>query len=131
TASTLTDTASGSIVVPGREITYTLTATNHGPSDSFNPVITDVIPTGTTWARSTQPAGWTCTPVSAGAAAGTPVTCTTSSLANAAKATYVLVVKTDSSATQATPAIVNTATVTSDTGETPDTFPDTATKTTV
>src|SRR5207245_6881049 len=89
TASTVSDAANGSVVVPGREITYTITATNLGPSDTAasGAKITDTVPAGTTFARVNVPAasGWTCLPVSAGAAAGTVVTCTvTSAIAPAA-----------------------------------------------
>src|SRR5207245_6108052 len=35
-------------VSPGQEITYTITATNHGPSPA-TPTITDAIPSGTTF----------------------------------------------------------------------------------
>src|SRR5206468_9641463 len=47
-----------SVVRPGGYITYTITATNNGPSWSNGPVISDLIPPSTTLVDHSCPAGW-------------------------------------------------------------------------
>lgn len=56
-------------VVPGTQLTYTVTATNYGPSDAAGVVITDPLPAGVT-PVSAQPSRGTC------AIAGQTVSCT-------------------------------------------------------
>lgn len=48
-------------VVAGTVLTYTLTATNNGPSNAFDMTIGDVLPVGTTFATATPSTGGTCT----------------------------------------------------------------------
>src|SRR5439155_26001621 len=79
----------------GAELTYTITATNLGPSDTTDTVtVTDTIPatpSGTTFQRITPPNGWTCNTPAVGS--GGTVTCTIGSLAANASGTFTLVVK--------------------------------------
>ncbi len=62
-------------VTAGEVLTYTLTATNHGPSDATGVVVTDILPPGVTFQSST-PGTPTCT------YAGNSVTCNLGDLAN-------------------------------------------------
>ncbi len=55
-------------VVPGNQLTYTLTVTNSGPSPAANTIVTDATPTNTTFASASAPAGWTITAPAAGSA---------------------------------------------------------------
>src|SRR5439155_23067203 len=67
TASTVSSPSTGAAVVAGREITYTITATNNGPSDTTGTItISDTTPPNTTFAR-TSGAGWSCSGVAPGA----------------------------------------------------------------
>lgn len=101
-------TASATIVTVGDNVTYTITATNNGPSPATNVTIADTLPVGTTYVSATPSAG-TCT--------GTgPVSCNVGTLNVAASATVVVVVTTtatgslsNSVAVAATEADVNTA----------------------
>src|SRR5439155_11534942 len=47
-------------VQANHELTYTLSVTNHGPSDAVGLSLTDSIPAGTTFVRTNLPANWTC-----------------------------------------------------------------------
>src|SRR5439155_3741564 len=51
---------------PGAELTYTITATNHGDSAVTTTVVSDTIAPNTTFLRSSIPAGWLCTPFAGG-----------------------------------------------------------------
>jgi uncharacterized repeat protein (TIGR01451 family) len=75
-------------VVPGQNATYTINVTNNGPGSAVNPVVTDALPAGTTFASETHPAGWTCTDP-AGGTNGT-VSCTISSLASGGTASFTV-----------------------------------------
>ena len=55
--------------VPGGTLTYTITATNYGPSDANMVVLTEIVPNNTTFNGTS---GWTCNPISGTAGA----TCT-------------------------------------------------------
>jgi len=74
--------------VPGTTVTYAVTASNAGPLAAQSVVLTDPIPTGTTFVSLTQTAGpaFGCTVPAAGAS-GT-ISCTLASLANGAGATF-------------------------------------------
>jgi predicted outer membrane repeat protein len=48
-----------SSVSPGGNITYSITATNNGPSDAQTVALTDMVPTGTKFVSASTPAGWT------------------------------------------------------------------------
>ncbi len=58
--------------VPGGTLTYTITATNYGPSDANLVVLTEIVPNNTTFNGTS---GWTCSPLSgiAGATCTYPV----------------------------------------------------------
>ena len=88
----------GATFVPGSNITYTLTVTNNGPSDSTGGTVTDVLPAGVTFVSS--PTG--CTE------AGGTVTCTVPALANTANFVHTFIVMVDAGQTAT---IINTATV--------------------
>jgi uncharacterized repeat protein (TIGR01451 family) len=121
TSTTLSVTKSDSPdpVVAGTNLTYTITVSNNGPSDAQNVVLTDPLPTNTTFVSVSgtgvfQPAG-ACT--HNGATPGV-VTCNATPggiLPAGQSATVTLVVKVLSSAPVSPPFIVNTVTVTSPT----------------
>lgn len=69
----VTKTAAAPTAGPGDEITYTVTATNEGPSDATNVVLTDHLPAGLDLVSATTPTG-VCTGGYSGAA-GDPVVC--------------------------------------------------------
>src|SRR5439155_12569705 len=80
---------------PGGELTYTITVTNHGPSDVTDTMVSDSIPAGTAFARVSSD-----TLACAGATAG-DIACT-GSLSATVAATVTLVVKVAASATPGT-----------------------------
>src|SRR5205814_5063863 len=100
----------------GTELTYTIGATNNGPSDAGTVTLTDAIPAQTTFVRLTN-GGWDCgttTPTIGGT--GT-LTCTIPSLASGApSAILTLVVKLNSNASGT---MNNTATAFSTTAKAP------------
>jgi uncharacterized repeat protein (TIGR01451 family) len=100
-------------VYSGNDITYIQTVTNNGPASSTNAVFTEVVPTNTTFASISAPAGWTCTTPAVGAT-GT-VTCTDASLASGASANIIVVVNVASSIAATT--ITATSTVSSSTAD--------------
>jgi uncharacterized repeat protein (TIGR01451 family) len=57
----VTKAATPNPVVPGSNITYTITVQNAGPQDATNVAWDDAVPTGTTFVSATAPAGWTLT----------------------------------------------------------------------
>lgn len=71
-------------VVAGTSLTFSVTATNAGPSNAATVSLTDTLPAGTTFVSATQTSGpaFTC-----GHAAGT-ITCTAAALAAGATATF-------------------------------------------
>ncbi|MEA2570292.1 MAG: hypothetical protein QOI24_2293 [Acidobacteriota bacterium] len=97
-------------VTPGSNITYTQVLTNNGPSAADQPVFTTSVPASATFVSMTPPAGWTCiTPAPGGTGI---ITCTASTLASLATATFSAVMQ----AHPGTPAgyiISNTANATS------------------
>src|SRR5207244_9422470 len=78
---------------PGGELTYTITATNGGPSIATSTVVSDSVPAGTSFVRLSQGTGCSSPPVGGGG----DLTCTIASLASGASTTVVFVVKTPSS----------------------------------
>lgn len=100
----LTKTPSSAPVVPGSDITYTITLRNAGPSDAQNVVLTDVLPANTTFRSIAAPPAYSCMH-----AAGT-VTCSIATLApSATPDTFTLVVRVDASVAVGT-SITNTVT---------------------
>jgi len=100
-------------VYSGNDITYIQTVTNNGPASSTNATFTEVVPTSTTFASISAPAGWICTTPAVGAT-GT-VTCTDASLASGASANIIVVVNVASSIAATT--ITATSTVSSSTSD--------------
>jgi large repetitive protein len=92
----------GTVEVPG-EVTYTLTAINHGPDTAHEPVITDVLPTG----ESFRSGDLGCT------ALAQTVTCTLADLASGATDTVDIKVLVSLSLAEQT--IVNHASISSQT----------------
>src|SRR5262249_15910531 len=87
----------------GTQVTYTLTAVNHGPAGASNVVLTDTLPAGVELVSATA---------SAGSCAGSnPVTCTAASLASGSTLTATIVAPVLPSASGT---LVDTATATSD-----------------
>lgn len=101
-------------VTVGNNLTYTMTATNHGPDAATNAVVTDTLPAGVTFVSSTA---------SQGSCSGTStVTCNLGSLASGANATVTIVVT-----PTAAGALSNTSGVSSDLPD-PNTADDSATE---
>jgi uncharacterized repeat protein (TIGR01451 family) len=97
--------------VANGNITYLITVRNDGPLAATSAVLTDAVPTNTTFVSFVAAAGWTCTtPVVGGT--GT-VSCTNPSVAALALATFTLVVKVNAGVAGAT--VTNTANVSSTT----------------
>ncbi len=74
----ITKTDGLTTATPGGSITYTITATNAGPSPAASVSLSDTLPAGTTFVALSSPAGWSCTTPAAGS--GGTVTCTNASL---------------------------------------------------
>jgi uncharacterized repeat protein (TIGR01451 family) len=91
----------------GQTLTYAITVTNNGASDATAVSLTDVIPSNTTFASFTAPAGWATTMPAPGTT-GT-VTAMTSTLTAGASAAFTLVVNVDPLAPVGS-SIANTAT---------------------
>lgn len=100
----ITKTDSPDPVTAGGNLTYTLTATNNGPSDATGVKVTDTLPAGVTFVPATSSPG--C------AVAGNIVTCDLGDLANGASATVTIDVTVDSTSACAS-ILTNTAEVSS------------------
>jgi uncharacterized repeat protein (TIGR01451 family) len=101
TKSTLTTNAA-----PGAAVVYTIVVTNHGPDTATSVTMTDTLPATLLFQSIVAPAGYACTTPLAGTT-GT-ISCTGSSLANGASATFTLNV---TSVSNANGPIANTASV--------------------
>jgi uncharacterized repeat protein (TIGR01451 family) len=91
---------------PGAAVVYTIVVTNHGPDTATSVTMTDSLPSTLLFQSIAAPAGYVCTTPTAGTT-GT-ISCTGSSLANGATATFTLNV---TSASNANGSIANTASV--------------------
>lgn len=117
----ITKAASPTPVTKNSQLTYTIPVTNDGPAAASGVVITDSVPSGTTFVSANTSQG-SCTTPAAGASSGT-VTCNAGGIANAASVTITMIVK-----VTALPGatISNTATVSASTPD-PDNANNTAT----
>ncbi len=77
-------------VTSGGTLTYTITATNHGPDNALTAQITDTLPAGTTFKSVTTVASVTCTKPAVGGTG--KVVCTIPSLGNGKSSVETLVV---------------------------------------
>jgi uncharacterized repeat protein (TIGR01451 family) len=111
-------------VVPGQNVTYTITATNAGPSTAVAATLADTLPPGTTFVSLAAAGGWSCTTPSVGA--GGAISCTLAGFAPATPAVFTLVVALAPTVPNGT-VVSNTATVGS---STPDPTPGNNTSTT-
>jgi uncharacterized repeat protein (TIGR01451 family) len=105
----ITKTAAPEPVTAGANLTYTITASNAGPSNASSAALTDVLPTGTTFVSLASPGGWSCTTPAVGATGA--VSCSNASMAIASEV-FTLVVQVDSGAAGGT-VLSNTATIAS------------------
>lgn len=107
----LTKTHPGATVTAGTGTTFTLTVTNHGPSDAPGPiVVTDEVPAGLPLDGAPSPDGGTCTVGTTTSSGGQPVTCTLAA-GLARNGTWEIEVPVLVPATASPATITNTATV--------------------
>ncbi len=102
----LTKKITSGAVVAGSTVSYQMTATNNGPSDAINMVLSDPLPSGTTLVNANASDGGSCQ-------LANPVVCSWPSVTNGASRTVGLAVTVPPSATVGD-TVTNTATVTSD-----------------
>ena len=114
----VTKMAGAATVCSTSNITYTITYHNAGPGAAVNPIVSDVMPTGTTLVSATPPANWNRTDSVPNGGNGT-ITFTRASSANGENAVFTVVVGVSGSVADGT-VLSNTANVTS---STPDTNP--------
>lgn len=101
-------------VTAGTNITYTVSVTNNGPSNAASVVLTDTVPTNTTFQSMSVPSGWSCPTLPAVGGTGL-INCTMPSL-GLTTTNFTLVVKVDPATLDAT-TISNTAAVSSATSD--------------
>ena len=102
----LTKAITSGPIVAGSTVTYQLVATNNGPSDTTNLVLSDPLPTGTSLVTANASAGGACQLTD-------PVVCSWPSVVAGDQRTVTLSVAVPASATVGS-VVTNTATVTSD-----------------
>jgi uncharacterized repeat protein (TIGR01451 family) len=78
-------------VSPAENYTYTVVASNNGPSSAANDSVSIPLPAGTNFQSLTPPAGWSCVTPAVGS--GGTITCTIASFAAGASATFSPVVQ--------------------------------------
>jgi uncharacterized repeat protein (TIGR01451 family) len=113
-------TASPEAVAAGEHLTYEITLTNSGPTNSGTTTFADPLPAGTGFVSLAAPAGWSCTTPAVGS--GGTVSCSRATF-SAGSAAFTLVVEVDGSAAPGS-TLSNTVTATSTNGG-----PDSATAT--
>lgn len=89
----VTNTPSTTSAINGQPITYTIVVDNLGPSTASTVLLTNAIPSGTTFTSLSSAAGWSCSTPAVGAT-GT-VSCSIASLLPAGTATFDLTVTID------------------------------------
>src|SRR5262249_38305547 len=108
----ITKTATTQLPGPGDDLSYLLKVDNAGPDAAADVVMADTVPANTTFKSLTSPQGWACTRPQVGS--GGSISCSVSSLAAGASATFTLVVTVNTNVPRDT-LITNTASVTSST----------------
>lgn len=83
-------------VLPGANLTYTITVANSGPDAAQNAELTDTLPAGTTFVSLTSPAGWDVTTPPIGSAGTVSATATSFAVGSAM---FTLTVAVDAGAT--------------------------------
>src|ERR1700740_3613478 len=106
----VTDSGSPNPVAINGSITYTVIATNSGPSAADNATLVLPVPNATTFASLTPPAGWSCLVPSIGGTGN--AVCTNANMAGLSSASFTFVVKVATGTTNGT-VITATATVSS------------------
>ncbi|HEX8140179.1 MAG TPA: Calx-beta domain-containing protein [Pyrinomonadaceae bacterium] len=101
-------------VAIGNNITYTITVTNGGPDTATSAVLSESVPTNTTFRSITAPAGWTCPTQPALGGTGA-ISCTNPSFA-VGSSVFTLVVRVGTGVADGT-TISNTATISSSTSD--------------
>ena len=95
----LTTAATPLSVFAGNDITYVQTITNSGPAAATSVSFQEAVPTNTTFASVSAPAGWTCTTPAVGATGN--ITCTDPTMAATTSASIIVVVNVPSTVTAA------------------------------
>ncbi len=112
----LTKVAAPSPVAAGALLTYTLVSTNNGARDAVDLVITDAMPTGTSFVSASTSTGGACTTPAVGATTGT-TTCTwAGATPMGTTRTLTLIVKVDPAAAAGS-TVTNTASTSSSTND--------------
>ncbi len=106
----VTKTDSPDPVIAGSNITYTITATNNGPSTALNVNLSDAVPAGTTFVSFAQTGGPTATLTSPAVGGTGTASASIPSLASGASATFTMVVAVSASAANNS-TVTNTATI--------------------
>lgn len=123
----VTKTDSPDPVAIGNDITYTITVTNGGTDTAVNAVLSDTVPTNTTFRSITPASGWTCPTQPAVGGTGA-ISCTNAGF-GVGSAVFTLVVRVGTAVAVDT-VISNTASVSSSTTD-PNSGNNSATQTTV
>ena len=106
----VTDAGSPNPVAAGGNITYTVVATDNGPSAADNATLILPVPANTTFSSFTAPSGWSCqTPLTGN---GGNVVCTNADMLGLSSATFSMVVKVNTGVANGT-IITGTANVSS------------------
>lgn len=106
----VTDAESPNPVASGANITYTVVATDNGPSAADNATLVVPVPANTTFVSFATPSGWSClTPLPGN---GGNVVCTDADMAGLTSATFSMVVKVNTGVANGT-VITGTANVSS------------------